>query len=104
MTRKEELLNLFNDIDEKKRTIVYRMIDDVVFLEEQLTELKKLPFIKVHPQNSQLQKSTPVAKQFKELLQQYNNCIKILCSVLKQGNGNEQDSPLRDYLKTVNQC
>jgi hypothetical protein len=60
--------------------------------------LKKLPFIRVNPDNPAEQKPTAAAKQYKEFLQQYNNCIKILISVL---NKNEvvEDSPLRQFLK-----
>lgn len=96
MNRKKELANLFKGLDEQN--IIRPMIDDVVFLEDQLKELKKLPFIRVNPDNPAEQKPTAAAKQYKEFLQQYNNCIKILISVL---NKNEvvEDSPLRQFLK-----
>jgi hypothetical protein len=73
------------------------MIDDVVFLEQQLDQLRKLPFMKVNPQNPAQQKPTPAAKQYKELLQQYNNCIKILTGILRK-DAPEEDSPLRAFL------
>ena len=96
MNRKKELVNVFKGLDEQN--IIRPMIDDVVFLEDQLKELKKLPFIRVNPDNPAEQKPTAAAKQYKEFLQQYNNCIKILISVL---NKNEvvEDSPLRQFLK-----
>jgi deoxyadenosine/deoxycytidine kinase len=96
MNRKKELANVFKELDEQN--IIRPMIDDVVFLEAQLKELKKLPFIRVNPDNPAEQKPTAAAKQYKEFLQQYNNCIKILISVL---NKNEvvEDSPLRQFLK-----
>ena len=96
MNRKKELTNVFKGLDEQN--IIRPMIDDVVFLEDQLKELKKLPFIRVNPDNPAEQKPTAAAKQYKEFLQQYNNCIKILISVL---NKNEvvEDSPLRQFLK-----
>ncbi len=96
MNRKKELANVFKGLDEQN--IIRPMIDDVVFLEDQLKELKKLPFIRVNPDNPAEQKPTAAAKQYKEFLQQYNNCIKILISVL---NKNEvvEDSPLRQFLK-----
>ena len=96
MNRKKELINVFKGLDEQN--IIRPMIDDVVFLEDQLKELKKLPFIRVNPDNPAEQKPTAAAKQYKEFLQQYNNCIKILISVL---NKNEvvEDSPLRQFLK-----
>ena len=96
MNRKKELANVFKGLDEQN--IIRPMIDDVVFLEDKLKELKKLPFIRVNPDNPAEQKPTAAAKQYKEFLQQYNNCIKILISVL---NKNEvvEDSPLRQFLK-----
>lgn len=96
MNRKKELANAFKGLEEQN--IIRPMIDDVVFLEDQLKELKKLPFIRVNPDNPAEQKPTAAAKQYKEFLQQYNNCIKILISVL---NKNEvvEDSPLRQFLK-----
>lgn len=96
MTRKEELLQIFDQIDDAKGIIV-PLIDDVVFLEQQLTELRKLPFIKVHPKYPDIQKVTPAAKQYKELLQQYNNCIKILAGILRK-DAIEEESPLRTFL------
>lgn len=96
--RKEELLKVFDQVDDEK-SIVAPLIDDVVFLEEQLQELRKLPFIRVSKQDPSLQKATPAAKQYKELLQQYNNCIKILTGILRKDSA-EEDSPLREFLKT----
>ena len=98
MTRKEELQKVFENIDEDKRTLVTKVIDEVVFLEEQLISLKKYPFIKIHPTDPTLQKVTVAGKQYKELLQQYNNSIKLLCSVLNKNEGGEE-SPLREYLR-----
>lgn len=96
MNRKEQLMKIFDQIDDAK-SIVTPLIDDVVFLEEQLQDLRKLPFIRVSKQDPSLQKTTPAAKQYKELLQQYNNCIKILTSVLRKDSG-EEESPLRAFL------
>ena len=70
MSRKEELINIFKGI-EGINEIVTPLIDDVVFLEERLEELRRLPFIRVNPKNDADQKATPAAKQYKEFLQQY---------------------------------
>lgn len=96
MTRKEELLKIFESIEDTKG-IIRPMIDDVVFLEEQLEGLRKLPFIRVNPADPSQQKSTPAAKQYKELLQQYNNCVKILTGVVRK-DAPEEASPLRAFL------
>lgn len=97
MTRKEELTHIFECVDDAKGVIL-PLIDDVVFLEQQLDSLRKLPFIKVHPEYPDIQKATPAAKQYKELLQQYNNCIKILTGILRK-DAPEEVSPLRAYLE-----
>ncbi len=102
MNRKDELLKVFEDVDQTK-DIITPMIDDVVFLEQQLEELRKLPFIKVNPKNPAQQKPTPAAKQYKELLQQYNNCIKILTGILRK-DAIEEESPLRTFLNARKQA
>ena len=95
MDRKEELLKVFenNDI-----TTIKPLVDEVVFLEQQLDSLKKLPFIKIHPSNPALQKATPAAKQYKELLQQYANIIKILMRA-SGTDETDEESPLRKWVK-----
>lgn len=97
MSRKTELLKVFEGVEDSKEVIL-PMIDDVVFLEEQLEHLRKLPFLRVNPKDPSIQKATPAAKQYKELLQQYNNCIKILTGILRKDSA-EEDSPLRAFLQ-----
>lgn len=99
--RKSELLQIFSEID-GVNDIITPLIDDVVFLEERLTELRELPFIRVNPKNPAQQKPTAAAKQYKEFLQQYNNCIKILCSTLTK-NSVEDESPLRAFIESRKQ-
>lgn len=96
MDRKQELLKIFEQIEDTKG-LIRPMIDDVVFLEEQLQVLRKLPFIRVNPKDPSMQKPTPAAKQYKELLQQYNNCVKILTGILRK-DAVEEESPLRAFL------
>ena len=96
--RKQELLSIFDAIEDTKGLIL-PMIDDVVFLEEQLQSLRRLPFIRVNPKDPSMQKATPAAKQYKELLQQYNNCVKILAGILRK-DAPEEESPLRAFLNS----
>lgn len=98
--RKEALTKLCAELDNAAKTTIEPLIDDIVFIESQLTELKKYPFIKVNPKDPTQQKPTPAAKQYKELLQQYNNCIKIFLGVLSTVEKAES-SPLRDYLNRM---
>ena len=97
MSRKEKLLKLFEGA-EGGPDVVKPMIDDVVFLESRLSELRALPFIEISERNRAHQRPTAAAKQYKELLQQYNNCLKILTSVLRKDTA-EEESPLREWVR-----
>ena len=100
MDRYDELVKLIPDdsIDLVKNTL-----EEIVFLETRLSELKKLPFIKVNADNPELQKSTPASKMYKELLQQYNNCIKLVEAVIyrdkKLDTSEAEESPLRKWFR-----
>lgn len=100
MDRKEELIKI---IPADSLELVKSVIDDMVFLEERLTELKKLPFIQVHSTKPELQRSTPAAKQYKEFLQQYINAVKVIEGVIyrdKRLEGDEaEESPLRKWFR-----
>lgn len=95
--RKAVLLKVFENID--GREVIEPMIDDVVFLEERLEELRALPLIRVNPADTSQQKATPAAKLYKELLQQYNGLIKTLTILISRSGGETDDSPLREYFK-----
>lgn len=96
--RRDELIEL---VPEESLDLVIDVIDEVVFLEKKLTNLKKLPFIEVHPQNPMKQRNTPAAKLYKEFLQQYINCIKAIENIIyrdKRLEGEEvEESPLRKW-------
>lgn len=100
MNRREELDNIFKDIDKNEKNLIQPLLDELVFLETRMNELKKLPFIRVHPKNPSKQETTPAAKQYKEFSQSYMNAIRILCSMVHKVEGDE-DSPLRQYLKEL---
>lgn len=100
MNRREELDKIFKDIDKNEKDLMNPLIDELVFLEEQMKYLKTLPFIRVHPQNKSKQETTPAAKQYKECSQSYMNAIRILCSLIHKVEGDEE-SPLRQYLKEL---
>ncbi len=102
MNRHEEL---FSIVPEESRGLVDRLIYDMVFLEVRLTELKQLPFIQVNPKNPMQQRNTPAAKLYKELLQQYANCVKLIETILYRDKRLEdedaEDSPLRKWFKGI---
>jgi hypothetical protein len=101
MARKEELLKIINKSGSQNDIKAEQLIDEIVFIEEQLQKLKKLPFISVHPKNPALQKATPASKQYKEMMQQYNNSLRLLFRLTGDLNGeSEEDSPLRQWVKS----
>ena len=89
--RLEQLQNIFAKTDDDQRQLVEPLLEEVVFLEEKMTELKKLPFVRVHPKDPSIQKSTPAAKQYKECMQSYMNACRILLSALNKVEPSAQD-------------
>ena len=101
MTRKEQLENLLSKLDDKD--LVNQIVDEIIFLEEQLNYLKTLPFIRVNPKDASQQKETPAAKQYHHMLQAYNNNIKILISYIRKANIDEEtEDAFTQFIKKWN--
>lgn len=92
--RRKELIEFIGNEE-----VFGNLIDDMVYLEEQLRDLRKLPLIKVDPENPMRQKATPAAKLYKEMLQQYTNIIKTISKGLS--NDEVEVSPLRKYFEDL---
>ena len=98
--RKKALLEIINKAGSQNDIKAVQLVEEIVFLEDQLKELKKLPFISVNPKNPAQQKATPASKQYKELLQQYNNSLRLFLRLSGDiGENTEEESPLRKWLK-----
>ena len=94
MTRKEELLQIIeNDI------VLIPLVNEIITIESRLEEVSKLPFYKVNPKNPEQQKMLPAFRIYKELLQQYTNCIKVLSQASGQDE-NGEESPLRKWVNS----
>lgn len=101
MSRQEELLKLIRKNGADNDIKATQLIDEIIFIEEQLIFLKTLPFININPKNPMQQKTTPAAKQYKELLQQYNNSLRLLFRLSgDMGAESEEESPLRKWVKS----
>lgn len=99
--RKSELFEVFANVDAGQQKLVRKLINEVVFLENQMDQLRELPFISVHPNNTERQKSTAAAKQYKECSQSYMNAIRILLSMLRKEDTQEQNellARLKDFM------
>lgn len=94
MNRRDELTELI-----KQNPAAKPLIDEVLYLENQLDTLRKLPKIRVNPNNPEQQKITPAAKLYKEYLQQYLNALKLLLHMTDDDNNNGEESPLRKWVK-----
>ena len=95
MKRREQLEEIFRNVDEDQRQLADKLIDEVVFLEERMKELKQLPFIAVHPENPSRQKVTSAAKLYKDCSASYMNALRILISILRKVEASAQDDLLR---------
>ena len=91
MSRLEELKGIFETVEEDKQKLAQQLIEEADFIEMRLQELRKLPFIKVHPDNPETQKRTEASKLYKEHIQSYCNVIKILNSILQKNSIEESD-------------
>ena len=98
MERLEELKQIFEKIDENKRAVIVPLLNDIVFLENRLSDLRKLPMIRVSQKNPARQEVTPAGKQYKEYMQSYLNAIKVLQKTLYI-EGESGESPLMKALK-----
>ena len=101
MDRREELTKIIKKAGADNDIKACQLIEEIVFLEEQLREVKRLPFININPKNPMQQKATPASRQYKELLQQYNNSLRLLFRLSGDlGGDSEDESPLRAWLRS----
>lgn len=95
MDRRQQLDEIFRDVGDDEKKLVGRLLDEVVFLETKMAELKAMPFLNVHPNNPAIQKMTPAAKLYKECSQSYMNAIRILCGILNRIESSAQDELMK---------
>ena len=89
--RLESLRTIFEKVDADKAAVISPLLPQVVFMEERLESLLKVPHIRIHPDNPSRQEITAAGKQYKEMMQAYNNCLKILLSTLGRYSQEEAD-------------
>ncbi len=98
--RKKELLSIFKE--RGKEIEARQLIEEVLFLEKKLEEVKELPFYKYNKNDRRQQKALPAAKLYRELLGQYNVSLKTLGRMIgTKGDGGT--SPLREWAKNADQ-
>lgn len=103
MTRKESLHKVIGELDENTQILGGSLVDRMLYLEERLLELEKLPFIKIHPDDPTKQKELPARKMYIPLLQQYNLIIKTLLKLIGvDASDDEATAEFKKYLTILN--
>ena len=90
--RLESLKAIFEKVDADKAAVISPLLPQVVFMEQRLEELKKVPHIRIHPKNQARQEITAAGKQYKELMQSYLNAVKVLQMTLSRYSVEEKDA------------
>lgn len=100
MSRREDLEKIVFKDGTNNNIKASKLIEEIIFLEEQMAYYRSLPQIKVHPDDPQLQKATPAAKLYKESLQQYNNSLRLLLRITGDLGEADEESPLRRWARS----
>ena len=95
MTRLEQLQEIFSSIDDDKKQVIEPLLSDVVYMEERLEALKRLPHIRVDAKNPQRQEATPAFRQWKDMQQQYLNALKVLMTALYRVESDAADELMK---------
>ena len=90
--RLESLKAIFEKVDADKAAVVSPLLPQVVFMEQRLEDLRKVPHIRIHPKNPARQEITAAGKQYKELMQSYLNAVKVLQMTLSRYSVEEKDA------------
>ena len=90
--RLESLKAIFEKVDADKAEVISPLLPQVVFMEQRLEELKKVPHLRIHPKNPARQEITAAGKQYKELMQSYLNAVKVLQMTLSRYSVDEKDA------------
>lgn len=100
MTRYEELISNLKNVDEAKKPIILSLLQDFVFLEEQITDLRKYPRYVIDPNNPRRQQKLPVHDLIKDYQAQKNDIATKILRTLDNETGEE--SPLIKALERFN--
>lgn len=103
MIDKKDFEEVLKDLPIDKKQIADTILDDLIFIENNLIVLRTKPFIKYHPEFPTLSKSTPEAKLYKELVSQKNNLIRTLNNTLRSGLMPDEENPLESFNKLFNE-
>lgn len=94
MDRRAQLRSYFANVDEDKRSIAFDTIDEYLFFLDRIEELRKLPYIRVHPKDPTRQELTPAAKLIREYSQAVDSKRKTLLTIMYRVESSAADDLL----------
>lgn len=97
--RADELMALFSD--DSVRAVVRPLVEELADVEDRIQEVKRLPLIRVHPDDPSIQKSTAAGRLYQSLLGRQTDIVRMLLRQLGRSGDDEEESPLRAYLRTL---
>lgn len=89
--KKQRYLDILRNVDAGELALVDGIIDEVVFCEIEMEQLRNLPFVVTKPGDPSRQKSTPAARLYKQYQAAYSNNIRILLNVLRKVESDAAD-------------
>lgn len=96
---KEELNEIFKDVDESKKKVVQTMFDDFIYEINQINLLKpQIESIGIPRSKTEAEKKKYLLKEYGDLSQRHDSKIKIFLSTLGKFEGEDED----DFIKFRN--
>lgn len=90
-TRIEKLKEAFSSVPEDIRIMAEKLIEDAVFWEKQIEELRKYPQYVVHPNNPSLVKPSKISRQLERAQVQYTQIVKSLVTIYSRSGGADEE-------------
>lgn len=99
MSVSQEIRNAIEGKEGINYSLANGLLDRLEALEENIAAVERAPHYKTHPQNENLKKLTIEGRLYREYSASYRDTVIKLYKVLCVDLDVEQDSPLRAYLK-----
>lgn len=101
-----KLNEIFEDVDEPKRKLVEGLIEETAYLKSELFEMKNIlketGMIRINPNNKMMQKTIPIANEYRRTVNIYSLNVKILNGILMKDTI-DADDPFDEWLKGMKQ-
>ena len=97
--RARELRSLFSD--PAVLSVAGPLIDELAGIEDRIAELEGEPFIRYHKSDRSIQKMTPAGRLYKDLVAKQTDIVRMLLLQLRRDGETDEESPLREYLRKL---